>query len=210
MLKNPYPGKFIVFEGLDGSGQSTQAAKLTDFLNQTKKDFEFHPGVFLTKEPTNNLIGGLIRGALTHQWSPGPECLQLLFTADRANHLKREIVPMLEKGKIVISDRYFFSTIAFGSLAVDNWEWLKDINSRFLFPDITFILKVSPRTCLERIKKDRFELELFEQEQTLAKVWQNYERLASEFENVYIIDGEPYIEGVFSEIKNIVNNKLNF
>lgn len=210
MLKNIYPGKLIVFEGLDGSGQSTQAAKLVEYLNRRKRKFELgRPEAHLTKEPTNNLIGGLIRSQLTGDWKTKPECLQLLFAADRAHHLEKEIVPLLEKGVIVVSDRYFFSTIAYGSLEIQDWQWLKDLNKHFILPDLSFFLKVRPTVCIKRIKGNRFEMELFEKEETLAKVWESYERLAREFKNVYVIDGERKIEEIFEEIKKIVYAKLN-
>ncbi len=210
MEKNNYSGKFIIFEGLDGSGQSTQAAKLVEDLNKTPKKFELgRPEAHLTKEPTNNLIGGLIRGQLTGDWKTRPECLQLLFAADRAHHLEKEVIPILEKGGVVVSDRYFFSTIAYGSLEIPDWQWLKDINKHFLLPDISFFLKVSPTTCIKRIKGNRFEMELFEKEEALARVWQGYERLAKEFENIYLIDGEREIDEIFNDIKKIIHEKLD-
>jgi len=204
MKKNPYPGKFIVFEGLDGSGSSTEAKKLVDYLNTKGEEQR----AYLTKEPTNNLIGGLIRGQLTHEWQSKQECLQLLFAADRAHHLEREIVPLLQKGVTVVSDRYFFSTIAFGSVEINEWSWLKAINDRFILPDMTIILKVSPQTCVRRMANNRFELELFEKEKTLAEVWLKYEQLAKEYENVQVIDGESSIDQVFSQIKDLADNQL--
>lgn len=119
MYKNPYTGKFIAFEGLDGAGSTTQAGKLTVYLKERLKK------VHLTKEPTNNLIGGLIRGQLTKEWRTGPECLQLLFTADRAHHLEKEVIPLLKQEITVITDRYFFSSVAFGSLGIDDRDWLR-------------------------------------------------------------------------------------
>lgn len=210
MLPNTDPGKFIVFEGLDGSGQSTQAVKLVEYLNQKTKKFGFRqPQAYLTKEPTNNLIGGLIHGQLTNSWKTKPECLQLLFAADRAFHLEKEIIPILKRGGIVVSDRYFFSTIAYGSLEIPDWQWLKDINKQFLLPDLTLVLKVSPEICLQRISQNRFEKELFENEEILAKIWQRYERLSREFENVKIIDGEKSIEEVFEEVKKIIHSQFD-
>jgi len=202
MKKNPYPGKFIAFEGLDGSGQSTQAGLLQKWLNQTSR-------AHLTKEPTNNIIGGLIRGQLTSDWKTRPECLQLLFAADRAHHLEKEIAPVLKQGSTVITDRYAFSTIAYGAIEIQDRDWLIEINKPFILPDITFFIKVSPRVCLERIRKNRFHLELFEKEQVLTKVWQNYEELSQLFENSYVINGERSIEEVFEEIKKTVHSKLN-
>lgn len=209
MQKNTYPGKFIVLEGLDGSGQSTQGKKLVDFLNSPKHKFRFGlPGAHLTKEPTNNLIGGLIRGQLTHNWESTAECLQLLFAADRAHHLEKEIIPLLEKGIWVISDRYFFSTIAYGWLEISDWQWLKVINKHFLLPDMIILLKVAPAVCTQRMKKARFGIELFEKKQILEKVWQGYARLAKEFSNVHVINGEQSVRKVFEEIKKVVRKIL--
>lgn len=210
MQKNPYRGKFIAFEGLDGSGSSTQAGFLCDWFNETPKKLILgHPTAHLTKEPTNNIIGGLVRGQLTNGWKTGPECLQLLFSADRAFHLEKEVIPLLEKEITVITDRYFFSTVAYGALEIKDIDWLIRINNPFILPDLSFFIKVSPKICLERIRKTRFHIELFEREEALSQVWRNYETLARRFENVYIIDGERPIEKVFEEVKNIVHSKLN-
>jgi len=210
MQKNPYPGKFIAFEGLDGSGQSTQANLLYNWLNQRSQSFVLgRPRAHLTKEPTNNIIGGLIRGQLTSDWKTRPECLQLLFSADRAHHLEKEIIPILKQGSPVITDRYAFSTIAYGASEIQDKNWLIEINKLFILPDLTLFIKVSPKTCLERIRKNRFHLELFEKEQSLTRVWQAYEELAHQFENIHIIDGERPIEDVFEELKQLVRSKLN-
>lgn len=207
MKKNLYPGKFIVFDGLDGSGQSTQAENLVNFYNRPEKILKLgHAGAHLTKEPTNGLIGGLIRGQLTNEWKSSPECLQLLFCADRAYHLEKEIIPLLEKGIVVVSDRYVFSTLAFGNLGIEDREWLFDLNKNFLLPDFTFLLRVPARVCIQRIQKTRFEIDLFEKEEVLAKVWENYEKLAEEFENVHILDGERPVETITQEIIGIINS----
>jgi dTMP kinase len=134
--------------------------------------------------------------------------LQLLFSADRAFHLEKEIVPLLEKGVFVVCDRYAFSTLAFGNFQINDLEWLVNLQKRFLLPDLTFFLKVSPEVCIQRIAKTRFETTLFEKQEVLAKVWQNYEQLAKMFDNIYIINGEQTIEKVFEDIKKIVNQKI--
>lgn len=209
MIKNNYPGKFIVFEGLDGSGQSTQAGKLVDFLNLPEQKLKFgHTGAHLTKEPTSSLIGGLIRSQLTHDWKSSQECLQLLFCADRAHHLEKEIILLLEKGVIVVCDRYFFSTIAFGSLDIKDRDWLLNLNKNFLLPNFTFLLKVSSKICIERISKTRYGMTLFEQEEKLGKVWENFERLSKEFENIYVINGERPVDKISQEIIEILTSKL--
>jgi dTMP kinase len=204
MIKNSYKGKFIVFDSLDGAGNSTQVKLLADYLN--KIGMKTH----ITKEPTSYLIGGLIKSQLTHDWKSSPECLQLLFCADRAYHLEKEVIPSLKKGVNVISDRYFFSTMAYGNLEIKDLDWLIEINKKFILPDLTFFLKVSPKTCIQRIKKERFEITLFEKEKILEKVWKNYEILTKKFKQVYIINGERKIEEVAKEIREIVLNKLKF
>jgi len=173
MEKNRHKGKFIVFEGLDGSGQSTQIALLEVYLKQ--KGYKTH----VTSEPTKNMIGGLIRGVLTHQWKLSNTGLQLLYGADRAHHLENEIYPAIENGYIVISSRYFFSTFAFGSLDNDK-KWLEHLNEKFRQPDITFFIRVSAGECVRRINASRFQQEIFEQEEKLAKILKAYDKISRE------------------------------
>jgi dTMP kinase len=210
MVKSKYPGKFIVFDGLDGSGMSTQAGRLALFLNEKEQKLKFgHTGVHSTKEPTSSLIGGLIKSQLTHDWKSSPVCLQLLFSADRAYHLEKEIIPLLERGVIVICDRYFFSTLAYGNRDINDMAWLLNIQKKFLLPDITFFLRVSPKVCIERIRRERFEVTLFEKEEILKKVWENYEKLAKKFKNINIINGEKPIDKITRDITKIVQKKLS-
>src|SRR3989338_7618424 len=137
MEKNIYQGKFIVFEGIDGSGKSTQTALLADFMKKT-----LGQKVYETAEPTASLIGGLIRSQIAGDWKTSNECLQLLFSADRLYHLEKEIIPMLEQGIDVICDRYFFSTVAYGAVTTGELDWLINVNSKILLPDVIFLLKV--------------------------------------------------------------------
>jgi len=194
-------GKFIAFEGLDGSGLSTQAEMLRNYLQ--KRGYE----VVLTKEQSNGLIGGLIKSGLKGEWKVSPLALQLLFTADRAQHIEREIMPALEKGKIVISDRYVLSTLAFGSMDID-MDFLKLINSKFIKPDITFIIDTDPEICIERIKKSRFHAELFEDLEKMEKVRENYRKLQNHFPNTFVINGNYNKAKVFETIKRIVDKIL--
>lgn len=193
MKSHNFDGLFVAFEGLDGSGSSTQVELLVKKLNTLGFS------AYGTKEPTNNIIGGLIRGALTHEWKPSSECLQLLYTADRAHHLNREVIPLIKKGNIVVTDRYLFSTIAFGSIDLDK-KWLVALNDNFIIPDITFFIKVSPKICLQRIEKSRSKFELFEEEKKLNKVFKVYNELAKEKYDIVIIDGERTIEDIEKEV----------
>ncbi len=203
MLKSSYPGKFIAFEGLDGSGQSTQAGLLRKFL--TEKGYQ----VVLTKEPTlDSEAGRKIRDVLDSKVKLEPGKLQELFAQDRKEHLEKIIIPALEKGRFVISDRYFFSTFAFGASDGLDLEWLIKLNDNFLLPDMTFILKVKPEVCVSRMEKRGSPRTLFEKEEKLAKVWETYKIIPARFENVEIIDGEKSIEEIFEEIKKIVSSKI--
>lgn len=209
MIKNTYPGKFIVFEGLDGSGQSTQAELLVKFLSSPEqKRLLKHKGVHITKEPTPGLIGGLIRAQLTHVWKSSPEALQLLFSADRLYHLEKEIIPLLKKGVIVISDRYFFSTVAYGETDVRNKQWLLSINEYALVPDLVVLLKVSPHVCVRRIHKSRHGIELFEKEKILEKVWETYAWLSKKFSYTRMVDGEQSVEQVTKTIQDTVMKRF--
>jgi len=201
MKRNPYKGAFVVVEGLDGAGQSTQI----EMLEKSLKDLGYP--IAATKEPTNNVIGGLIRGQLTHDWTASMECLQLLFAADRAHHLDRFIIPALKAGNVVVSDRYFFSNIAFGSPEI-NREWLVNLNERFIYPDITFLLKVPAETCIKRMEANRFELELFEKKEKLARVWRTYEYLAKKYPRVKVIDGTQSITQISGEIIELTKKAL--
>ncbi len=197
-------GKFIVFEGIDGSGQSTQIELLKKYLSK-KHD------CVLTKEPTNNLLGGIIRAALRREWKTDLRTLQLLFSADRCHHLEFFIKPALEKGKWVLSDRYFLSTIAYGALELE-WDWLKNLSSKFLVPDIIFILDVPEEVSLKRIDKSRASREFFEEKEKLRKVRSNYMKIFEEMKhewNIFIIDGTKTIEQIHDEIKSIVDDLTN-
>ena len=195
MLKNHYSGKFIVFDGLDGSGQSTQAGLLRDFLSGKSHQ------VVLTKEPTlDSEAGKKIRQILNKKTWVAPMQLQKLFARDRQEHLEKVIIPALKEGKTVISDRYFFSSFAYGVASGLDLNWLIKINDEFLLPDLTFILKVSPEICHQRIEKRGRKKTLFEEKEKLTKVWETYKILPSLFENVYIIEGEKPIKEVFYEI----------
>ena len=159
-------GKFIVFEGLDGSGITTQSTLLRNFLINKGKS------AILTKEPTDGLVGGILKSALKKEWKTDPMTLQLLFTADRKHHLTKEIEQAIRMNKIVICDRYILSTLAFGELDI-SVEILKQLNINFRKPNMTIILDTQPRICMERIKKARPHVELFEEEHKLINIRNN-------------------------------------
>jgi dTMP kinase len=146
----PKKGCLIVFEGIEGSGKSTASRKLEKYL--ATKDYR----VLWTKEPTISKIGTLIESVLTGTFSVAEEALPLLFAADRADHTKRIIIPAIEKGSIVISDRYIHSSLAYqrsGIGSVFKQDWLEVINQYAITPDLVIFLDISPEEGLNRIGK---------------------------------------------------------
>ncbi len=190
-------GKMIVFEGLDGSGISTQSGLSKEWLESIGKS------IVLTKEQTDGLIGGLIKSGLRREWSVSPLALQMLFAADRAQHLEKEIEPALEQEKIIVVDRYVLSTLAFGSLEVDI-NFLKELNARFRKPDLTLFVDTDPEECMRRMSKARYHVEMFEKKEKLEKVRENYLSLFGYFPNTVRIDGNRERHEVFRDVKNAV------
>ncbi len=179
MQRSRLPGKLIEFEGLDGSGQTTQAKLLTLWLNQ-RAGIDAH----YTKEPTSGPIGSILKRALgpatnTSAQPPltqNPATLALLFAADRLDHIEREILPLLQRGTHVISDRYTLSSLAYQSVELDP-KWVRSINRYAHAPDLTIFLDVPLQTCLERIRNRHPQPELYENAATLRRVERRYRQI---------------------------------
>ncbi|MEK7510114.1 MAG: dTMP kinase [Patescibacteria group bacterium] len=200
MQKNPYPGKFIVLEGLDGSGQTTQASILAAALQKAGRE------VVITKEPTlESEAGKHIRNVLDKKEVLDSLELQRLFAQDRKEHLEKTIVPALQKGVWVVCDRYVFSSLAFGSVAGARPQDLIVLQNDFLLPDVTFLLGVKPAVCVQRIRKRGKPFTLFEEEQKMEKIWQAYETLPKKFQHIHVIDGQQPIEEVAKTIWQIIS-----
>jgi len=195
-------GKFIVFEGIDGSGQSTQAQLLDNFLKDNGLK------VICTKEPTKESeIGKRIRAILKGEQIIEPRELQKLFVEDREWHLENIVNPSLNRGEMVICDRYLFSTIAFGGADGLDKNWLWQMNKDFLMPDLLFFIKTSPVVAMTRIdKRDGGKRQLFEKQEKLERAFHNYQDIFQQLTTppFYEINGEVAIEEVFEQIKNII------
>ena len=199
MIKNTYPGKFIVVEGLDGSGKSAQVDLLINFLKEKGKK------VVVTKEPTiDSEAGRKVKQALKKEITVEPLELQGLYVQDRKEHLENKVVPALKDGKFVVSSRYAFSTFAYGHSDGLDVDLLVKMNDNFLLPDLTIIVDVSPESCMERIEGRGEPKELFEKREKLAKVNEIYKKLPDMFENIVMVNGERSIPDVFEDIKNII------
>lgn len=199
---------FIAFEGIDGSGNTTQSKLLVAFLKSKGLD------VVLTKEPTEGKVGKDIRAVLRKTRSVPPIELQRMFVADRKEHLDTLVEPALKSGKTVITDRYMLSTLAYGGIDVE-LEKLREMNSAFMVPDITFIVDVPPEVALERVQrrltqggKGKEDAELFEELGKLKRVRENYLRVAKLYPNVHVIDGSRPIGAVAADVRKIVLERL--
>lgn len=204
---NPFPGFFIDIEGLDGSGQSTQIRLLTRALDSKGMTS------LVTKEPNEDCyLGKEIRQVLRKEKKlESPLKLQQMFVDNRQDHLKKIIIPELKKGGLVITDRYLWSNVAFGSINSDK-ERLLDLNKDFILPDLTIFIKVAPEICLARITKEREGVELFEKEEKLKRVWKTYQWLVIKYgwTQIYTVDGEQKREKVAQDILQIILKQPKF
>jgi len=167
-------GKFLVIEGLDGSGTTTQVEWVVACLR--RRGLSVHASC----EPSKGPMGALVRQALSGRLclakgeALSPRTLALLFAADRDDHLEAEIKPALASGHWVVSDRYLLSSLAYQSLSL-SMEWIMALNQHALLPDCTVFLKIEPKLAAERMKT-RLQAELYEALETQERVAQNYER----------------------------------
>jgi len=193
--------KFIVLEGLDGSGTTTQLKLLKQRFDDKKIDS------FLTMEPTDGVIGKLIRDALRKKIAVDNRTLALLFTADRNEHIygKDGVLEQLEKDKWIICDRYLFSSIAYQSLTC-NRDWVIEINN-FPLPEYLFFIETSPQECQKRMES-RNEKELFEDIKLQENILNNYDYGINIFKKskmkVFFINGEESPEIINENIWKIL------
>ena len=189
-------GFFIVFEGVDGGGKSTQIKLLTEYLQEKGYDVEHH------MEPTHGQIGNLLWSYMrSKNRSFTPETEALLFAADRIEHGKA-IREALEEGKVVISDRYLHSSLSYQGAAGVDVAWMKQLNKHALKPDLVILLDIDPDKSLERVS-DR-DKTVFEENVYLKKVRSEYLGYADAGELV-IVDATKPIEYMCTEIRALVD-----
>jgi dTMP kinase len=184
----------IVLEGIDGCGKSTVAKAVADMLG---------PKAVLTREPTDSWIGKAVRKGEEKEISPYTDAL--LFMADRAQHTL-EMSGLIAKGKTVVTDRYYHSTVAYQTASLrrrslgDNFRWLLEANMRIsIRPDVTFVLIVDPETAIERVGR-RSELSRFEKLDFLKEVQRNYKRLARTQKDMVLIDADRSLAEVTGDV----------
>lgn len=200
-------GKLISFEGVDGSGLSTQASLLEKWLVSREHE------VFLTKEPSEGPSGAILRLMLAKKLErPNVPTMALLFAADRMDHISQDIEPYLNRGIHVITDRYYLSTYAYQSLGTP-LEWLRELNKFCLRPDITCWINVDPLVARKRAEGTRFSRQLTEEPEELIQVYQKYQKLVDilrrEGENIVEINGVQPVGAVTRDIQKEVRRLIS-
>ncbi|MDP7247672.1 MAG: dTMP kinase [Candidatus Peribacteraceae bacterium] len=192
---------FIVFEGPDGSGTSLHAKLLFKRLLEAKLS------VISTFEPTDGPIGSIIREKLKSHDEIPPDELQKLFVKDREWHISEVIKPALGKGSIVISDRYYHSTICYGkALGLDETK-LKNLNKDFIQPQVVFFLLPPFEVCKERMSR-REHHDSLEGNELQMKVYEMYKKMAEEDPSIIVVDTSEEKEEVAENIYKHVCKKL--
>ncbi len=211
MVKN-YKGYFITFEGIDGSGKSTQIAKLQGYIEAKGYDS------YVTREPGGTPFAERIRDLILAKDSGNvyPMTELLLYLASRYQHTQEVILPKLKEGLVVISDRYADSSIAYQGggreLGTEDVIELNSIVTSGVEPDITFLLRVSPAVGLKRLGdsgevKDRLEDQPLKFYQDISDA---YDILARKFsERIKTINGDRAVDDVWDEIEGYVKEMIN-
>lgn len=206
-------GLFIVFEGIDGSGTSTQARLLHDyFLSKSKK-------AIISSEPSSGPIGNLIRQImkkriiLTENKQKFDEQMAYLFAADRHDHLYNDIdgvFKSINEGYHVISTRYYFSSLVYNCQNQEDWDFIKSLNQRFPNPDLVIYIDLPVEISLQRLS-DRPQKEIYETKDKLIKVSQNYRNIFPEYTGLlFQVDGRKNKQEIHKKIIKFIESKINF
>lgn len=198
---------FIAFEGIDGSGKSTQVKLLTNSL--TKAGHK----VYSTFEPTDSPIGSVIRNIFTHKFEADHRVIAGLFVADRLDHLLNKtngILKKLEDGYTVITDRYYFSSYAYHGIHM-SLDWVIEANSLsagLLRPDLNIYIDISPEISMKRLNSGRSSIELYETMDNLRNVRNKYLEVIEQLRNkeqIFITDGNRAPEAIAADIWNAIS-----
>jgi dTMP kinase len=211
--RNMYPGKFIVLEGIEASGKTTQINLLRELLSKNHK-------IFATKNPTDNGIGAYIRKEILsgNDKKVPPVAYQYLFAADRVTQ-QVDLIERLKRGETIISDRYFWSSVAYGIADREgtdyiNWEEVSmtalsilSMYHQFILPDLSIYLDVSLEESLRRIKGSTKHTEIYDNHQINIKIKKGYDWLLKTFpQELTVLDGEKPLDEITQEIAKLVES----
>lgn len=203
-------GKFIVFEGTDGSGKSTQVKYLSRYLEGN--------GIpcYVTREPTDSPFGGLLRSCLNGRVETDEHTIAAMFAADRLDHIFNRangILKKLEEGTTVLCDRFYLSSFAYNGGMVDT-EWVISLNEpvrKVLRPDLTIFIDLPTEEGMRRVNR-RGETDRYETFERQRKIREKYFELFERFkdENVRIVRSETDKDGTQAHIRRIIKEEFGF
>lgn len=205
MYPNTSAGLLIVFCGLDGSGKTTLLTRLTDDLKKDRR-------VFLTKQPTENVRQTNI--FRTYMDDPDHDdydyrSLSLLAASDRIQHTNKTILPRLEAGNIVISDRYFFSCLAnLRARGYKKDKWIYDVAKSIIKPDIAFFCDASVETAVGRVRRREEEKDRYIDMELQYKLFDEYKGICKANNGVAVPTDKLSVEESYDIVKNCVERKL--
>lgn len=217
LKRNPYPGFYIALEGIDGSGKTAQIPRLKKYFEKQGRE------VVTTREPLkkSGLIADINQRLLLGEIDVPKEAFQYLFTVDRVLNHHENVIPALKAGKVVISDRCFWSAIPYGIWEMGQqyeFEQAKIIlvaqgilamQLQFIVPDITFYLEITTDVAMERLPQKIGEAkEIYEEKHILDKVIEGYKWLLKEFPNeLTVIDAKKSIEEVTKSMVQVLESQ---
>ena len=185
--------RLIVLEGIDGAGTTTQARLLVEALEG--RGIAAH----LTREPSDGPVGRLLREILAGRHAPtDPTTHALLFAADRADHIQREVEPALAAGRVVVSDRWVHSSLAYQGAGEDR-AWIAELNRRARRPDLTLFLEVDAELAARRRAAAGRSEELFDALAVQRQVAENYREVMAELgarEPIAVLDGAQPVAAI--------------
>jgi dTMP kinase len=200
-------GRFVVLEGIDGAGTTTQIARLADRLRALRVP------VRATREPSDGPVGTMIRHILTGRLvipggrAPGWATMALLFAADRMDHVEADIEPFIADGGVVLSDRYVASSLAYQSLssgtdADSAMPWIRALNRYARKPDLTIVLDVTAETASRRRELRGEAAQLYEQNEMQRALAAFYRDLAKQMpgERILVLDGNGAVDDVEARV----------
>lgn len=197
MKDQNYSGDFIVVEGADGAGTTTISKRLSRELD-----------AYRTFEPTDKSIGEKVDEIISSE-DYSPEATALAFASDRMIHLEERVIPRLEEGETVVSDRYYHSSLVYQPVMGAKREWVEEINGGAITPDLTIILDISADIGMERVSQRGHDDNIFEELSFQEEVVKRY-RDFQDREDVVIIDASRPEDEVFEEALSSVKQKLGF
>ncbi|HEY4675105.1 MAG TPA: dTMP kinase [Candidatus Bathyarchaeia archaeon] len=188
-------GVFVCVEGLDGCGKTTQAKLLVRRLKRMG-----YVAVY-TAEPSRGKIGKLIREHYLHCEKRASIVVEaLLFAADRVEHVEREVLPALKAGKVVVSDRYVYSSLAYQGAGGLDLDWIQEVNKGAVFPDLAVFIDVAPETAIGRLKAEKSVMENLEFQRKVREVYLKFVGLGP----LVRVDGNGSEKEVADEILDTV------